>query len=39
MHILRQEMVLVRRLLTRHTKARFSIAVAIGVGYALCEMA
>lgn len=38
LRILRQQMLLVRRLLTRH-KARCSIAVAAGVGYALCEVA
>jgi hypothetical protein len=38
LHILRQQMLIVRRLLTKH-KARCSIAVAAGVGYALCEVA
>jgi DNA-binding response OmpR family regulator len=38
LRILRQHMLLVRRLLTEH-KARCSLAVAAGVGYALCEVA
>jgi DNA-binding response OmpR family regulator len=37
MHTLRQQMVLVRRLLITH-KARCFLAVAAGVGYALCEV-
>jgi len=36
--ILRQQMLLVRRLLAIH-KARCSVAVTAGVGYALCEVA
>jgi DNA-binding response OmpR family regulator len=38
MHILRQYMLSVRRLLTKH-KVRCSLSVAAGVGYALCEVA
>jgi DNA-binding response OmpR family regulator len=38
MHILAQHMLLVRRLLTKH-KARCSLAVVAGVGYALCGVA
>jgi DNA-binding response OmpR family regulator len=38
MHILRQQMLAVRRMLTTH-KARCLLAVSAGVGYALCEMA
>jgi hypothetical protein len=38
MRILRQQMLLVRRLLASH-KARCSLAVAAGVGHALCEVA
>jgi hypothetical protein len=38
MHILAQQMLVVRRLLTKH-KARCSLAVVAGVGYALCGVA
>jgi DNA-binding response OmpR family regulator len=38
MHILRQQMMFVRRLLTKH-ETRYFLAVVAGVGYALCEMA
>jgi DNA-binding response OmpR family regulator len=38
LHILRQQMLLLRRLLTKH-KAPCFLAVAAGVGYALCEVA
>jgi hypothetical protein len=38
MRILRQQMLQVRGLLTKH-KARYSLTVAIGVGYALCKVA
>jgi DNA-binding response OmpR family regulator len=38
MHILRQHMMFVRRLLTTH-KAGCFLAVTAGVGYALCEVA
>jgi DNA-binding response OmpR family regulator len=38
MHALQQQMMLVRRLLTKH-ETRYFLAVVAGVGYALCEMA
>jgi DNA-binding response OmpR family regulator len=38
LRILRQNMLLVRRLLAKH-KARCFLAVSAGVGYALCEVA
>jgi hypothetical protein len=37
-HILRQQMMFVRQLLTKH-ETRYFLAVAAGVGYALCEVA
>jgi hypothetical protein len=38
LHILQQQMMFVRRLLTKH-ETRYFLAVVTGVGYALCEVA